>query len=284
MCGTGSDELLNLAAQGYAGPGDDVIYVRYGFAVYDIAARRCGAVPVVAPDKDYGTDVDALLACVTDKTRVVFVANPNNPTGSYIPASELARLHAGLPDGVLLVVDQAYGEYLTAEEDDGGMALAAAHDNVFVTRTFSKIYGLAGDRIGWGTGSPAIINVMNRIRGPFNVGLTGQAAALAAVRDEDFVRASREHNLAERTRFEGAIANLGNYGIRAVPSKANFVLVLFEGALSAERALNAIGEAGYAVRHLPGQGLPDALRITIGTASQMDDIATVIAREAEAAS
>ena len=284
VCGTGSDELLNLAAQGYAGPGDDVIYVRYGFAVYDIAARRCGAVPVVAPDKDYGTDVEALLACVTDKTRVVFVANPNNPTGSYIPASELARLHAGLPDGVLLVVDQAYGEYLTAEEDDGGMALAAAHDNVFVTRTFSKIYGLAGDRIGWGTGSPAIINVMNRIRGPFNVGLTGQAAALAAVRDEDFVRASREHNLAERTRFEGAIANLGNYGIRAVPSKANFVLVLFEGALSAERALNAIGEAGYAVRHLPGQGLPDALRITIGTASQMDDIVTVIAREAEAAS
>lgn len=284
VCGTGSDELLNLAAQGYAGPGDEVIYVRYGFAVYDIAARRCGAVPVVAPDKDYGTDVDALLACVTDKTRVVFVANPNNPTGSYIPAAELARLHAGLPDGVLLVVDQAYGEYLGADEDDGGMALAAAHDNVFVTRTFSKIYGLAGDRVGWGTGSPAIIDVMNRIRGPFNVGLTGQAAAVAAVRDQDFVRASREHNLAERTRFENAIRLLGNQGIRAVPSKANFLLVLFEGPLSAERAMNAIGEAGYAVRHLPGQGLPDALRITIGTASQMDDIVTVIAREAEAAS
>ena len=284
VCGTGSDELLNLAAQGYAGPGDEVIYVRYGFAVYDIAARRCGAVPVVAPDKDYGTDVDALLACVTEKTRVVFVANPNNPTGSYIPASELARLHAGLPDGVLLVVDQAYGEYLSADEDDGGMALAAAHDNVLVTRTFSKIYGLAGDRIGWGTGSPAIIDVINRIRGPFNVGLTGQAAAVAAVRDQDFVRASRDHNLAERTRFEASIAALGNQGIRAVPSKANFVLVLFEGPLSAERALNAIGEAGYAVRHLPGQGLPDALRITIGTASQMDDIVTVIAREAEAVS
>ncbi|WP_144097294.1 histidinol-phosphate transaminase [Croceicoccus sediminis] len=284
VCGTGSDELLNLAAQGYAGPGDEVIYVRYGFAVYDIAARRCGAVPVVAPDKDYGTDVDALLACVTEKTRVVFVANPNNPTGSYIPASELARLQAGLPDGVLLVVDQAYGEYLSADEDDGGMALAAAHDNVLVTRTFSKIYGLAGDRIGWGTGSPAIIDVINRIRGPFNVGLTGQAAAVAAVRDQDFVRASRDHNLAERTRFEASIAALGNQGIRAVPSKANFVLVLFEGPLSAERALNAIGEAGYAVRHLPGQGLPDALRITIGTASQMDDIVTVIAREAEAVS
>ncbi|WP_066558561.1 histidinol-phosphate transaminase [Croceicoccus bisphenolivorans] len=284
VCGTGSDELLHIAAQGYAGPGDEVIYVRYGFAVYDIAARRCGADPVVAPDRDYGTDVDAVLACVTERTRVVFVANPNNPTGTYLAPAELARLHAGLPPHVLLVIDQAYGEYLGEAEDDGGLALAAAHDNVLVTRTFSKIYGLAGDRIGWGTGGPDVIDVLNRIRGPFNVGLTGQAAALAAVRDQDFVRASREHNAAERARFEKAMAALGNHGIRTVPSKANFVLVLFEGALSAKTALDAIGAAGYAVRHLPGQGLPDALRITIGTAAQMDAVTAVIQREAEQAS
>lgn len=282
VCGTGSDELLNLAAQGFAGVGDEVVYVRYGFAVYDIAARRCGAVPVEAPDRDYGTDVDALLACVNEKTRVVFVANPNNPTGTYLPPAELARLHAALPADVLLVVDQAYGEYLTAEEDDGGLALAQAHDNVLVTRTFSKIFGLAGDRIGWGYGAPGIVDVLNRIRGPFNVGLAGQAAALAAVRDADFVRSSREHNTAERTRFEQAMAALGNHGIRPVPSKANFVLVLFEGALSAEAAMAAIAEAGFAVRHLPGQGLPHALRITIGTAAQMDAVTAAIQSAAEA--
>jgi len=276
VCGTGSDEILNLAAQGFAGPGDEVIYVRYGFAVYDIAARRCGAEPVIAPDRDYGTDVDALLACVTGRTRVVFVANPNNPTGSYIDAAELARLHAGLSSDVLLVIDQAYGEYLAEGEDDGGMALAAAHGNVLVTRTFSKIYGLAGDRIGWATGAPHLIDVLNRIRGPFNVGLAGQAAAIAAVRDQDFVRASREHNLAERARFETAMAALGNHGICPLPSKANFVLVLFEGALSAERAQDALMARGYAVRHLPGQGLPHGLRITIGTAEQMDAVIATI--------
>lgn len=276
VCGTGSDELLNLAAQGFAGPGDEVVYVRYGFAVYDIAARRCGATPVVAEDRDYGTDVDALLASVTEGTRVVFVANPNNPTGTYLPPAELARLHAGLPAEVLLVVDQAYGEYLSAEEDDGGFALAQAHGNVLVTRTFSKIYGLAGDRVGWGYAAPGIVDVLNRIRGPFNVGLAGQAAAVAALRDADFVRASRDHNAAERARFEAAMTALGNHGIRPVPSKANFVLVLFEGELSAEAAMAAIAEAGFAVRHLPGQGLPNALRITIGTAAQMDAVTAAI--------
>ncbi len=276
VCGTGSDELLNLAAQAYAGPGDEVVYVRYGFAVYDIAARRCGASVVVAPDADYGTDVDALLAAVTERTRVMFLANPNNPTGTYLPPAELARLHAGLPGNVLLVLDQAYAEYLAPADDDGGLALAAAHDNVLVTRTFSKIYGLAGDRIGWATGAPELVAALNRIRGPFNVTSSGQKAAVAAVADRDFVRASREHNRVERTRFVAAIEALGNHGLRAVPSEANFVLVLFEGALTAEAALDGLAEAGYAVRHLPGQGLPHGLRVTIGTAEQMDAIAAAL--------
>ena len=276
VCGTGSDELLNLAAQGFASIGDEVLFSRYSFSVYDIAARRCGATPIEAADKDFGCDVDALLRAVTDNTRVVFLANPNNPTGTYLPASEVARLHAGLPSDVLLVVDQAYAEYLGPDEGDGGMALAAAYDNVLVTRTFSKIYGLAGERIGWATGAPHLIDTLNRIRGPFNVTQSGQAAAIAAVRDQDFVAKTCDHNASELARFTAAIEALGNHGLRAIPSKANFLLVLFEEAVTAETALGAIAEAGYAVRHLPGQGLGQALRITIGKAEDMDTIANTL--------
>jgi histidinol-phosphate aminotransferase len=283
VMGTGSDELLNLAAQGYAGPDDEVIYVRYGFSVYDIAARRCGATPVVAPDADYGTDVDALLALVTQRTRVVFVANPNNPTGSYLPAGEIARLHAALPGDVLLVLDQAYAEYVAAEDDDGALAMAAAHENVLVTRTFSKAYGLAGERIGWATGAPGIVATLNRIRGPFNVASTGQAMALAALDDAAFIENSRVHNRDERARFVAAIEALGNHGLRALPSEANFVLVLFEGALSAETAFEGLAARGYIVRWLPGQGLPQALRITIGHAHDMDAITLGLREMAEAA-
>lgn len=283
VCGTGSDELLNLAAQAFAGPGDEVVYVRYGFAVYDIAARRCGATVVVAPDRDFATDVDALLACVTERTRVVFLANPNNPTGTFLPRAELARLHAGLPANVLLVLDQAYADYLAPGDDDGGLALTAAHANVLVTRTFSKIYGLAGERIGWATGAPELIGALDRIRGPFNVTVTGQRAAVAALGDQAFIETSREHNRAERTRFVATVEALGNHGLRIVPSEANFVLVLFEGALTAETALTGLARAGYAVRHLPGQGLPQALRITIGTREQMDAIAATLRELAEGA-
>ncbi len=281
VCGTGSDELLNLVAQGFAGPGDEVLFSRFSFAVYDIAARRCGATPVEAPDTDYATSVDALVAAVSERTRVVFLANPNNPTGTFLPRHEVERLHAGLPSGVLLVVDQAYAEYLGAGEDDGGLELAARYGNVLVTRTFSKIYGLAGERIGWATGAPHLVDVLNRIRGPFNVTTSGQAAALAALGDQDFVRRSRELNAAELARFVAAIEALGNHGLRAVPSKANFLLVLFEGAVSAAEALAAIGEAGYAVRHLPGQGLPHALRITIGRREDMAAIAETLRRLVE---
>ena len=272
VCGTGSDEILNLAAQAFAGPGDEIIHVRYGFAVYDIATRRCGATPVVAPDRDYGTDVDALLACVTPNTRVVFVANPNNPTGRYIGADEMARLHAGLPADVLLVVDQAYGEYLEEGENDGGIALAKAHGNVLVTRTFSKIYGIASARVGWATGAPHLIDALNRIRGPFNVSGAGQAGALAAVRDQDFIRHCRSENAQTRAAFVARLESLGNRGVRALPSEANFVLAIFPDQATAERVRDAIADAGYAVRHLPGQGLGDALRITIG---RKDDMAKV---------
>ena len=283
ICGTGSGELLAIAAGAYAGPGDEVLYVRYGFSLYDIVARRCGAAPVEAPDTDYGTDVDALLACVTERTRVIFLANPNNPTGTYLPRGEIARLHAGLPGHVLLVLDQAYAEYVAPHDDDGSLELAATCGNVLVTRTFSKAYGLAGERVGWATGAQAIIDVLNRIRGPFNLNNTAQATTVAAVEDQAFVTHSREHNARERARFVAALEVLGNHGIRTVPSEANFVLVLFEGKLTGEAAYNGLAEAGYITRWLPGQGLPQALRITIGTAGQMDAIAAALRAMAEAA-
>lgn len=283
LCGTGSGELLSVAASAFAGPGDEILYVRYGFSLYDIVARRCGATPVVAPDKDYGTDVEALLALVNERTRVVFVANPNNPTGSFLPRGELARLHAALPGDVLLVLDQAYAEYVAPEDDDGGLALAAAHGNVLVTRTFSKAYGLAGERVGWATGAAELIEVLNRIRGPFNLSNSAQATCLAAVEDQAFVEQSRRHNAQERARFEGKVQALGNHGIRAVPSEANFVLLLFEGKLTGEAAYDGLAERGYITRWLPGQGLPHGLRITIGTAEQMDAIAAGLRDMAEAA-
>ncbi|EAQ28924.1 histidinol-phosphate aminotransferase [Erythrobacter sp. NAP1] len=272
VCGTGSDELLNLAAQGFAGVGDEVLFSRHSFAVYDIAARRCGAEPVEVDDRDYTADVDAILAAVTPKTRVVFLANPNNPTGTWIAPAEVERLHAGLPADVLLVVDEAYAEYLDPAHQRIGFELAAKRDNVLVTRTFSKIHGLAAERIGWATGAPGLIDVLNRIRGPFNVTVSGQKAALAALGDTGFVEASRDHNSAERARFVEAISALGNHGLSAVPSEANFVLVRFDGDVKAETALTAIAEAGYAVRHLPSQGLPDALRITIGKSEDMERV------------
>ena len=283
VMGTGSDELLHIAAQAYAGPGDEIVFARFSFSVYDIAARRCGATPVEVPDRDYGADVDALLAAVTERTRVVFVANPNNPTGTFLPREDIARLHAGLPGDVLLVLDQAYAEYLAPEDDDLGLALAASQPNVLVTRTFSKIYGLAGERVGWATGSAALVDTLNRIRGPFNVTNSAQVMALAAVQDQAFVDYAREHNRAERTRFVAALEALGNHGLHVVPSEANFVLILFEGALSAQAAYAGLAERGYIVRWLPNQGLGHALRITIGTAEQMDAIAAALRAMAEGA-
>jgi histidinol-phosphate aminotransferase len=236
--------------------------------VYEIAARRVGAVPVIAPDRDYATDVDAILACVTERTKIVYIANPNNPTGTYATKEEIARLHAGLRPDILLVLDHAYAEYIDGDAEDGGMALAETAPNVLVTRTFSKMYGLAAERIGWGYASPAIIEAMHRIRLPFSITIAGTAAAIAALGDTEFVEHTRAHNAKWRAWFSQEIAQLGNAGLRAVPSQANFVLVLFEGKLTAEAAYKGLMDAGYIVRWLPGQGLPHGLRITVGTEAE----------------
>ena len=277
VCGTGSGELLSLAAGCYLGPGDEAVFPRHSFSLYPITIRRTGATPVEAPDRDYGTDVDELLAAVTPATRLVFVANPNNPTGTFSPRAEIARLHAGLPGDVLLVLDGAYTEYVDPADDDGALELARTAPNVLATRTFSKIYGLAGERVGWATGSAPVVAALNRIRGPFNVTASGQAAAIAAVGDRAFVERSRRHNARERARFADRMRALGNAGVRVVPSEANFLLVLFDGVATAERAYQALMEAGVVVRWVPNQGLGHALRVTIGEAAVMDRVADVIA-------
>jgi histidinol-phosphate aminotransferase len=181
------------------------------------------------------------------------------------------------------VVDQAYADCLAPGENDGGLALAGRHDNVLVTRTFSKAYGLAGQRVGWATGAAGLIDAINRLRGAFNVTSSGQSAALAALEDPAFIEPSSRANAGTRVAFAQAIAKLGNHGLRALPSSANFVLVLFEGALTAAAALGALERGGFAVRHLPGQGLGHALRITIGTAAQMEQVAAILANAAEQA-
>ncbi len=266
LCGTGSDELIHLVAGAFAGPGDEVLYVRYGFAVYDIAARRVGATPVVAPDRDYACDVDALLAAVTPRTRVVFLANPNNPTGTLISAAEVRRLHAGLPADCVLGLDCAYAEFATGEYEDG-IGLARAFTNVVALRTFSKIYGLAAQRIGWAYAQPALVEAMHRIRAPFNVPTTGQAGAVAALADQTFVTMTRDHTLHWRDWMNGEIASLGNAGLRAIPSAANFVLVEFpeSGPVTAAAANEALIADGILTRYLAVQAMPRCIRISVGT-------------------
>ena len=224
VCGTGSDELLMLLAVAFAGPGDEVLYSQYGFLVYRIATLTAGAEPVVAPERDYTSDVDALLAAVTPRTRIVFLANPNNPTGTYIPFDEVKRLQAGLPTDVLLVLDAAYAEYVRRNDYASGLEMVAESENVVMTRTFSKIYGLANLRIGWMYGPAHIIDALERIRGPFNVNGAAIEAGAAAIADEAHVSAANEHNdkwLAWTT------TELEKLGLTVTPSVGNFVLIHF---------------------------------------------------------
>jgi histidinol-phosphate aminotransferase len=284
ICGTGSDELLHLVAGAFAGLGDEVLYVRHGFAVYDIAARRVGATPVVAPDDDYACNVDALLAAVTPRTRVVFLANPNNPTGTLISAAEVRRLHAGLPADCVFALDAAYAEFADGEYENG-IDLARQFANVVALRTFSKIYGLAAQRIGWAYAQPAIIDAMHRIRAPFNVPSTGQAGAIAALDDTDWLEKTRTHTIRWRQWLAGEINALGNAGLRAIPSAANFVLVEFPetGPVNAAAANQALLDDGIIARYLAVQDMPRCIRISIGTEIETRAAAAALRRYVESA-
>ena len=264
LVGAGSDELLSLLAQAYLGPGDEALCTEHSFLVYRIAALANNAVPVYAPERDHRADVDSILERVGPRTRIVFLANPNNPTGTYLSASEVERLHAGLPEDVLLVLDGAYAEYVEADDYEAGAALVAKSANVVMTRTFSKIYGLAALRLGWALAPPGIVEAIERIRGPFNVSTPGQLAGIAALGDRAHVRRARAHNTAWLPRLSKEISDLG---IGVVPSVGNFLMLDFAafGPGAATAADAVLKQGGVIVRGLANYGFDNALRVSIGS-------------------
>ena len=270
VCGAGSDELFALLATAYAGPGDEVLHSWHGFLAFPIVARSAGAVPIPIPEKNLKTDVDAVLAQVGPRTRMIFLANPNNPTGSYLSVDEIEKLLKGLPPHVLLVLDAAYGEFVTRNDYSVGHELVDRFPNAVVTHTFSKIYALAAVRLGWAYCPPAIAGVLNRIRQPFNVGVPAMAAGIAALEDRTFLARSREHN--ERWRLWLAEV-LSRLGFTVHPSVTNFLLVSFRPH-DAEAVRQYLKTRGVLVRQMGAYGLPDCLRITIGTEEEVRAVAS----------
>ncbi len=262
VCGAGSDELLQLLAHCYLSPGDEAIYSQYGFMVYPILIAANGATAVVAPEKDFTTDVDAILARVTKRTRLIFLANPNNPTGTYLSFREIKRLHFGLRSDVLLVLDAAYAELVQKNDYEAGVALVSNAQNVVMTRTFSKIYGLAALRLGWVYCPSHVADVLNRVRGPFNVSAPAIEAGVAAVNDDGFMDRAVEHNKSGLLLLTREISELG---LKVTPSVGNFVLVHFTGERTASEADRFLQENGIIVRRMEGYGLADSLRISVGT-------------------
>jgi histidinol-phosphate aminotransferase len=267
ICGAGSDELLNLLGHAYLGPGDEAIFTEHGFLVYRIVTLGCGATPVVAPEKNLRTDVDAILARVTPRTKMVFIANPNNPTGTYIPFDEVRRLREGLPSHVLLVLDAAYSEYVRRNDYEAGLELVATTENTVMTRTFSKIHGLAALRLGWAYCPAAIADALNRIRGPFNVTAPAIAAGVAAMEDRGHAEKSLAHN---ETWLPWLTAEMVRLGIEVTPSVGNFVLIHFpkEPGRDANAADEFLRSRGVIGRKMGAYGLPGALRITVGTEAE----------------
>jgi histidinol-phosphate aminotransferase len=262
ICGVGSDEIIHFLCQAYAGPGQEVIHTEHGFGMYRISALAAGATPVEVRERERVTDVDAILAACTDRTTLVFIANPNNPTGTMIGAADVTRLADGLPPQAILVLDGAYAEYV--EDYDGGSKLVDARQNVVMTRTFSKLYGLGGLRVGWGYGPAAIIDVLNRIRGPFNLSTAALAAAEAAVRDTAYADHCRRENARWRTWLADALAELG---VPSDVSLANFVLARFASPEEAQACDAHLRGEGLLVRPVAGYKLPNCLRITVGDES-----------------
>ncbi len=273
ICGVGSDEIITFLCQAYAGPGDEVLYTEHGFGMYKISALSVGATPVVAAERNRVVDVDLILEKVTDKTRLVFFANPANPTGTMIDMDEVARLADGLPESCLLILDGAYAEFV--DGFDGGASLVDTRENVVMTRTFSKIYGLGGLRVGWGYAQRPIIDVLNRIRGPFNLSNMALAGATAAVRDQEFVEECRRINADERARLAGGLAQMG---YPSDESHTNFILVRFADEATALAADAHLKASGIIPRLVAGYGFPNALRITVGTKPDVTLVLDVMSR------
>jgi histidinol-phosphate aminotransferase len=262
VCGAGSDDLLNLLARAYLADGDEAIHTTHGFLVYPIATLGAGGTPVVAPEKDFTADVDAILARVTPKTKLVFLANPNNPTGTYLPFDEVKRLHKGLPPHVLLILDAAYSEYVRRNDYEAGIELVATSENVVMTRTFSKIHGLAALRLGWMYGPAHVVDAINRIRGPFNVNGAAIQAGIAAIEDTAHQEMAREHN---SRWLPWLIEEIGKLGLKVTPSVANFVLIHFADAKTAADTNAFLMKRGLILRQVGAYKLPSALRMTVGS-------------------
>lgn len=259
ICGVGSDEILAFLCQAYAGPGDEVLYTEHGFGMYKIYGRSVGATTIEVGETDRVLDVDKILAGCTERTRLIFIANPSNPTGTMIDLNQIERLADGIPDQAILVLDGAYAEF--AQEYDGGAKLVETHDNVVMTRTFSKLYGLGGLRVGWGYGPREIIDVLNRIRGPFNLSSPALATALAAVRDVEHVEKCRVDNARMRAWLAQSLAA---HGVLSDTSHTNFILARFGSQNEAESCDDYLKTQGIIVRRVAGYQLPECLRITVG--------------------
>jgi histidinol-phosphate aminotransferase len=265
VCGNGSDELIGQLILSYGGEGTELVMSAHGFIMYDLAGRYAGCRVIKVPERDLQPDVDAMLAAVGPRTRLVFLANPNNPTGSLLSASEVGRLRAGLPGDVLLVLDAAYAEYVTRPDYDPGTALVDAGTNTVMTRTFSKIFGMGGARLGWAYAPAPIADILNRVRGPFNVNAPAMAAGIAALAEPGWVEKSVAHNAEWRERLTGALRDLG---IAVHPSEGNFILADFGTPARAKAADAALRARGLIVRAMGGYSLPHCLRITVGTAEE----------------
>lgn len=279
ICGVGSDEVLQFVCQCFAGPGDEVIHTEHGFSMYPILAKAAGATTVSVPEVERRVDVDAVLAACTDKTRIVFITNPGNPTATRLTGPELARLAAGIPETSLLVLDGAYAEF--ADGFDGGASLVEAHENVVMTRTFSKAYGLGGLRIGWGYASAAVIDVLSRVRQPFNLSPTQLATAEAAVRDRAWLEKGVADNAENR---EWLTQALRGHGVAVDDSDTNFILARFANVAQATGCDVALKDDGILVRPAGGYGFPEGLRITIGDKASCRRVAHVIGQYLEAKS
>jgi histidinol-phosphate aminotransferase len=266
VCGAGSDDLLYQFCLSYGGPGRDIIMSEHGFAIYYIAGTYAGSRVIKVPERNMTADLDAMLAAVSPSTRLIFLANPNNPTGSMVPSDEVARFRAALPPEVLLVLDSAYAEYVTHPAYHPGIKLVDATSNTVMTRTFSKIFGLGGMRIGWCYAPPAVVNVLNRVRGPFNVSVPAQAAAIAALSEPGWVEAGCAHNAEYRPKLT---AGLEAAGLKVWPSQGNFVLVDLSTTEAANTADAFLRANGIIVRKVGGYGLPHCLRVTVGTAEEV---------------
>jgi histidinol-phosphate aminotransferase len=276
IAGAGSDQILELLALAYIGPGDEAIYSRHGFLEYKIVTLAAGGTPTVAPETNYTADVDALLGAVTAKTKMVFLANPNNPTGTFLPSREVTRLADGLPKNVILVLDAAYAEYVRAGDYEAGVALASARENVVMTRTFSKIFGLAGLRLGWGFGPAEIIDALNRVRSPFNVSSVAAAAGIAALEDDAHLMAAVAHNAKWLPWLSDKITALK---LDVLPSVANFLAIRFPDA-DGRRAADAdtfLTERGLVLRAITAYGMPEFLRLTVGSQEANERVVDVLA-------